>query len=204
MSILQYIIIQIQYYLYKFLQPKQKLLINLLFFLVIYYLFYINSLNFCMQDPDDFLHKELLKLMQENIRLKENLTTLENQNNELRNIVRTFIADKNELQTQHENILQSLEFEKIETAKQDSLREATSSRVITSLVESQQHFFDESRMLQGQLEEAQHEMNEMAGNNMELRTEAIEQHRISQIEKKQLEETIDELSQDQLKRKKTK
>lgn len=194
----------IQYNIHKILQSKFNFLLP---FCIMYLIFFtINGYNsiLCMQSQDDYLHRELVKLMQENLSLKENVTRLEEQNDELRNIVRNFILNKQETQEEHENILRTLEFEKVETARQEELNNINNSRIISSLMENQQFLFNQANTLQSQLDTAQQEICDMAGNNMDLRYEAIEQQRKTDAEIKQLEQTINELSVDQSKRKKHK
>lgn len=145
---------QLNYYSHLILNSKNKYLLNILFFLLFMYIYnlYINEFDVieCMKRSKP----NTIELREEHIQF------LENENKALRE--RLF---------ELENSLSS-------SRDQSDLSTISHQSTINSLEENQKYLVDKISSLQSRIIEAKDIITEIAGDNVELRTNAIENERV--------------------------
>lgn len=145
---------QLNYYSHFILNSKNKYLLNILFFLLFMYIYnlYINEFDVieCMKRSKP----NTIELREEHIQF------LENENKALRE--RLFEV---------ENTLSS-------SRDQSDLSTISHQSTINSFEENQKYLVDKISSLQSRIIEAKDIISELAGDNVELRTNAVENERV--------------------------
>lgn len=142
---------QLNYYSHLILNSKYKFLFNIIVFILFIYIYnlYTNEIDFieCMKRSKPNLIEQIDL---------NRIEFLENENRTLRNYIQ-------ELETQlHSN------------KEEHYITKTTQQTNIESLEDTQNYLVNKISILQQQIIEANNTINEMAGDNVELRTNAVE------------------------------